>query len=352
MIKINNIDIFDYSVKNKPIIGYCPQFDSIFEFLTVNENLLYYGRLKGIKEYFLFYVIDVILRKLNLKIYSNKLSGELSGGNKRKLSVGISLICKPCVILMDEPSTGMDPYTRKLLLQLLHRAYLKGKKKEDKDQNEDNRSILLTTHSIEEAENLCDKIGILVNGKFAVNGKLCEILKKSSNGVELNLEFIKASPDDLKKKYGNVLRENLKSEKDISQFLSFIKRTEYCKYLNENSLGKDLIKVVNKKGKINKYTVLRWVEHLNNLLGLVEKIKFYFDTVHCIKFKLNNFILRIKNIITKEKNDNHLFGIIEQYKEDFNIEEYSYSLVNLESIFIECNKLKNEKEEYEYNISL
>ena len=351
MIIINNVDIFDYSVKNKPIIGYCPQFDSIFEFLTVYENLFYYGRLKGIKEYFLFYVIDVILRKLNLKIYSNKLSGELSGGNKRKLSVGISLICKPCVILMDEPSTGMDPYTRKLLLQLLHRAYLKGKK-EDNDQNEDNRSILLTTHSIEEAENLCDKIGILVSGNFKVCGKLSEILKEYSKGIELNLEFIKASPDDLKKKYGNVLRDNLKSEKDISQFLSFIKRAEYCKYLNENSLGKDLLKVVNKKGKINKFTVLRWVEHLNNLLGLVKKIKVYFDTVHCIKFKLNNFILRIANIVTKEKNDNHLFGIIEQNKKDCHIEEYSYSLVNLESIFIECNRLKNEKEEFEYNISL
>ena len=144
-------------------------------------------------------------------------------------------------------------------------------------------------------------MSILVNGKFEVCGKLSEILKISSKGIELNLEFIKASPDDLKKKYGNVLRENLKSEKDISLFLSFIKRTEYCKYLNENSLGKDLIKVVNKKGKLNKFTVLRWVEHLNNLLGLVKKIKLYFDTVHCIKFKLNNFILRIKNIITKEK---------------------------------------------------
>ena len=350
-IKINNIDIFDYSIKEKPIIGYCPQFDSIFEFLTVYENLLYYGRLKGIIENDLRNVINILLRKLNLEMYSNKLSGQLSGGNKRKLSVGISLICQPCIILMDEPSTGMDPYTRKLLLQLLHKAYLNNKKENDDIEKQTPRSILLTTHSIEEAESLCDNIGILVSGKFKVNGKISEILKNNSKGIELNLEFIKASPDDLKKKYGRILRETLEDEEKIKQFLYFIKKDEYCKYLKNDNLGKDILKVVNSKGKINKFTILRWVKHLDNLIGLVKKIKKYFDTVHCVKFKLNNFILRIKNI-GKDKNDNHLFGIIEQYKDEFCIEEYSYTLVDLETIFLECYKSTDENEENEYNIAL
>ena len=96
---------------------------------------------------------------------------------------------------------------------------------------------------------------------------------------------------------------------------------------------------------------MRWIEHLDNLIGLVKKIKKYFDTVHCVKFKLNNFILRIKNI-GKDKNDNHLFGIIEQYKDEFCIEEYSYTLVDLETIFLECYKSTDENEENEYNIAL
>ena len=352
-IKINKINIFDFSVKEKPIIGYCPQFDSIFEFLTVSENLKYYGRLKGIKEQFLNKFINIILKKLNLTKYTNKLSGDLSGGNKRKLSVGISILSKPCVILLDEPSTGMDPYTRSLLLQILHRAYLKNYSEKDKNEEHPPRAIVLTTHSIEEAESLCDNIGILVNGKFDVHGKIFQILQQKSKGIELNIEFEKPSPEDLKKQYGNILKETLKDKNDIKIFLRNNKKDEYCNYIKKDHFGRDILKVILKK-PINKFTVLRWIKYMDYLNGLVKEIKKYFDSVKCIKYKLNNYILKIENFNKENKNDNYLFGIIEQFKNKYNIEEYSYTLTTLENIFIDSNKIqdKNEEDKQSINISL
>ena len=350
VIKINNTNIFDFSIKDKPIIGYCPQFDSIFEYLTVTENLQYYGRLKGIEDYSLNSVINIILGKLNLKKYSDKLSGELSGGNKRKLSVGISIISKPCIILLDEPSTGMDPYTRRLLLQILHRAYLKdyyNDKNERIDKSQ--RSIVLTTHSIEEAESLCDRIGILVGGKFSAEGKINSVLQEHSKGIELNIEFKKPSPDRLKIKYGSILKDIFRNIEQIKQFLNDYNKSEYCNYLKRDHFGRDILKVLITKKQINKFTILRWIEYMDYLLGLTNKIKTYFEHVYCVEFRLNNFILQIKNNNKSDKNDNYIFGLIEEFKNQFYIEEYSYTLTTLENIFIDCNEYnKRNRNTYSY----
>ena len=344
-ILIKKQNIYDFNIKEKQIIGYCPQFDSIFEFLTVKENLRFYGHLKRINEYNLDKIINIILKKLDLTKFSDKLTLNLSGGNKRKLSVGISLISKPCIILMDEPSNGMDPYTRKLLLDILFKAYLRNnsnKYEDEKNKKEENsRSIVLTTHLIEEVESLCDNIGIIVKGKFRENGKISEILNKKSKGIELNIEFIKPSPESLKQKYGNVLREKVT---DIKQFLGYLGRDEYCKYLKPNHFGKMLLKIKDSKKSVMKLSIIRWIEYLDCLLGLTTKIKEYFDAVECIKFNSNNFILKIYNINSQYKNDSHIFGIMEKFKEKYKIEEYCYNLTTLENIFIDCcnsKELKN-----------
>jgi ABC-type multidrug transport system ATPase subunit len=344
---INEKNIFYFPYKEKPIIGYCPQFDSVFEYLSVQENLRFYGKLKGIDEYSLNFIVEIIMEKLDLKKFDKKLSVHLSGGNKRKLSVGISILSKPCVILMDEPSTGMDPYTRRLLLNLLNRAYLKnynykGKKKENKE--EKSRSIVLTTHSTEEAETLCDKIGVLSDGKLKKEGKISELI--SSSNIELDIEFKKHTAEYLKEKYGDILNQKIESEEKLKIFLFGIKK-KLAEFLKNNHFGKDLLKVIKNKKSINIYTVLRWAEYMVNMMNLIEKIKESFDYVHCTKFKLNSFVFTIRNIGIKnnsEKNDNRIFGIIEKYKDKFEIEEYTYLLTTLEDVFINCYK-KEDKEQ-------
>ena len=173
---------------------------------------------------------------------------DLSGGNKRKLSVGIAIISNPSVILMDEPSTGMDPYTRILLSDLLYKAYLK-------NDGNGKRAVVLTTHSIEEAEALCDNVGILVGGNFnkKVTGRICDILKNESNGIELTIEFKKPSHETLIKKYGNVLKEEITNFEELKSLLNFHKKKGYIKFLSKDHLGKDLLKILVGFKKINKY---------------------------------------------------------------------------------------------------
>ncbi|KAK3269021.1 hypothetical protein CYMTET_22509, partial [Cymbomonas tetramitiformis] len=97
------------------ILGYCPQENAIFEDLTVQEHLEIYAGIKGLKGHLLDMEVRSKIKQLSLDIYANKAAGSLSGGNKRKLSVAMALISDPPVVIMDEPSTGVDPAARRFL---------------------------------------------------------------------------------------------------------------------------------------------------------------------------------------------------------------------------------------------
>ncbi|PIA27921.1 hypothetical protein AQUCO_07400037v1 [Aquilegia coerulea] len=145
-------------------MGVCPQHDLLWEVLTGREHLLFYGRLKNLKGAALTQAVEESLKSVNLFHggVGDKQAGKYSGGMKRRLSVAISLIGDPKVVYMDEPSTGLDPASRNNLWTVLKRAK-KG------------RAIILTTHSMEEAEFLCDRLGIFVDGAFQCIGNPNEL---------------------------------------------------------------------------------------------------------------------------------------------------------------------------------
>ena len=347
-VKINQIDIFDYSLRNKkPTIGYCPQFDSVFEHLTVEENLNFYGRLKGVREKYLSKIVDLIMKKLDLQKFKNVKCKNLSGGNKRKLSVGISIICYPSIIFMDEPSTGMDPYTRRLLLNLLNKAYLKNQNsKNNEDEDKDiRRAIILTTHSIEEVEALCDKIGILKEGSIKKDrvGAINDIVQKHSKGIELNVEFKKINYNKIKDKYENNYK-NLEQNCNNINEVKVILGKKYNKYLEEGIFGKEIADLIKKNKGIKIYAILIWQEYLDYIFKLVDKINKYFNCdITFIKYKLNNVILKIENRDRKNRCDSFLFGIMEGFKDELNIEEYSYISPTLESVFLDICSEKNDE---------
>uniref|UniRef100_A0A803M189 ABC transporter domain-containing protein n=1 Tax=Chenopodium quinoa TaxID=63459 RepID=A0A803M189_CHEQI len=134
-------------------MGVCPQFDLLWETLTGREHLYFYGRLKNLKGSVLTRAVEEALKDVNLFHggIADKHSGKYSGGMKRRLSVAISLIGDPKIVYLDEPSTGLDPASRNSLWNVVKHA-------------KKNRTILLTTHSMEEAEALCDRLGVFVDG--------------------------------------------------------------------------------------------------------------------------------------------------------------------------------------------
>ena len=93
----------------RQMIGYCPQFDALFDQLTVKEHLQFYATIKGVRHDYKTELVARAIKELDLFDYTNTYAGKLSGGNKRKLSCAIALIGNPPIVLLDEPSTGVDP---------------------------------------------------------------------------------------------------------------------------------------------------------------------------------------------------------------------------------------------------
>jgi len=139
-------------------IGVIPQFDNLDPDFTVRENLLVYARYFGIHAKRIQWKIDELLSFVHLEHKINAKVSELSGGMKRRLSLARALVNDPDVLILDEPTTGLDPQARHLIWERLRSLVADGK------------TILITTHFMEEAERLCDRLCIVENGAKVVEG--------------------------------------------------------------------------------------------------------------------------------------------------------------------------------------
>ncbi|XP_022745140.1 ABC transporter A family member 1-like isoform X3 [Durio zibethinus] len=168
-------------------IGYCPQFDALLEYLTVQEHLELYARIKGVSDY---RINDVVMEKLvefDLLKYASKPSYTLSGGNKRKLSVAIAMIGDPPIVILDEPSTGMDPIAKRFMWEVISRLSTRQGK----------TAVILTTHSMNEAQALCTRIGIMVGGRLRCIGSPQHLKTRFGNHLELEVKPTEVSPANL-----------------------------------------------------------------------------------------------------------------------------------------------------------
>ncbi|XP_063284422.1 retinal-specific phospholipid-transporting ATPase ABCA4 isoform X1 [Pelobates fuscus] len=167
--------------------GYCPQFDAIDELLTGREHLQLYGRLRGVPEEEVEMVAEWGIEKLGLNNYADMPAGTYSGGNKRKLSTAIALIACPPVVLLDEPTTGMDPHSRRFLWNSIVGIIKEG------------RAVVLTSHSMEECEALCTRLAIMVKGSFKCLGTIQHLKFKFGDGYIVTMKIrahkLGAAPD-------------------------------------------------------------------------------------------------------------------------------------------------------------
>ena len=170
---------------------------------------------------------------------------------------------------MDEPSTGMDPYSRELLLDLLINAYLKVPKKSI---NSKYRALVLVTHLIQEAELISDKIGILHKAKIKKKKKRIELLQKEEDDIILSIEYEVPSKKELKSEFGDILSEKVKKE-EINNFLLEINRKDYKDFFTANKFGKDIFQGIKKRGYAKKLSILKYVKYLDYTLLLSKKIK-------------------------------------------------------------------------------
>uniref|UniRef100_K3WSP4 ABC transporter domain-containing protein n=1 Tax=Globisporangium ultimum (strain ATCC 200006 / CBS 805.95 / DAOM BR144) TaxID=431595 RepID=K3WSP4_GLOUD len=160
------------------MIGYCPQFDSLHDLLTVEEQLALYARLKGIPNSKVADAVDQKIKQVGLSEYRDKLTRGLSGGNKRKVSTAIALIGSPQIVFLDEPSTGVDPSSRRKMWDVIASVCAA------KDS-----CVVLTTHSMEECEALCTRVGIMVSGELKCLGSVEHLKQKFGQGFTVEVKL-------------------------------------------------------------------------------------------------------------------------------------------------------------------
>jgi len=181
---VSGFDIQTDSADVATVVGYCPQFDAFVPQLTGRENLEFFARLRGLSgEQTNLYVAELLLH-LTLEGCADRPAQTYSGGNKRKLSVGIALIGNPPIVILDEPSTGVDPQARRSMWRLISSTMA-------------HRSVILTTHSMEEAEALCDRVSIMHAGTLQCVGRTAYLKNKFGGGFLITMSS--ASTDVLDK---------------------------------------------------------------------------------------------------------------------------------------------------------
>ncbi|EGB09824.1 hypothetical protein AURANDRAFT_5001, partial [Aureococcus anophagefferens] len=153
-------------------LGVCPQHDILFQHLTLEEHVAFFGRLKGKSKDAAERDAAALLRVFHLGDRSHHLGSELSGGQKRKLSVSIALSGHSKFVVLDEPTAGMDPVARREFWTLLRSVRLR-------------RALLLTTHHMDEAEALGDRVAIMASGKVKADGSIDFLKRRFGSGYRL-----------------------------------------------------------------------------------------------------------------------------------------------------------------------
>ena len=155
-------------------IGVCPQFDVLWDIMTVEEHLEFYARLKGVHLDELDELVTRSLTEMQLLPQRHEFPPSLPLGMRRRLSIAICLVSRPKIIFLDEPTTGLDPDTRRGLWNILQEL-----------KKEKNRAIVLTTHSMEEADVLCNRIGIVNKGVLRCIGSQSRLKRLYGGGYHL-----------------------------------------------------------------------------------------------------------------------------------------------------------------------
>jgi ABC-2 type transport system ATP-binding protein len=175
--KVAGYDVRTESSKIKEIIGVCPQDSAVYPFLTGRENVELFGNLHTMPQDKLKENTRNLLQKLSLTEDADRRLGIYSGGMKRRINLIMALISDPEIAFLDEPTVAMDPQSRRAVWDFIRELKTQGK------------TIILTTHYMEEAEELCDTVGIIDHGKLIAQGSPNE-LKKKYNAKNLEDVFI------------------------------------------------------------------------------------------------------------------------------------------------------------------
>lgn len=218
----------DYKVMEK--IGFVTEERSLLTKLTVKEQIVFYGRLKGMSESQILEKLDILLNKFGIAEYKNRKIKELSKGNQQKIQFISAVINDPELLILDEPFTGLDPINVKLMKDYIYELKKKG------------CIIIFSSHQMEHIEEFCEKLILLVKGKVVLSGYLKDI-KKEFGKKNIIIEGNNIDIDKIKKITGviNVIQNKDEliikiddnEEKTIQKIFEVIKNGNITKFVME-----------------------------------------------------------------------------------------------------------------------
>ena len=173
-IEIFGVDAIARPQQVKRKMGITPQEAGVFETLTVREHLELFARLKGLARDEAHESTSEIIHELDLDRETSRRVGQLSGGQRRRILIGLALLGQPPLLVLDEPTTGLDPASRRTTWAVIRKAVARG------------TTVVLSTHYIEEAEHLSDRIGIISEGRMIALGPLDELLARLPKSYRLS----------------------------------------------------------------------------------------------------------------------------------------------------------------------
>ena len=191
-LEILGKDPNEYGPEIRAHLGVVPQQDNLDRELKVWENLMTYGRYFGLSRKFLHRKIDELLEFAQLEDKRNNKTEELSGGMKRRLTIARGLVNEPEILMLDEPTTGLDPQARHVLWDRLFSLKELGV------------TLVITTHYMDEAEQLCDRLVVMDKGKIMAEGSPAELIKKYSSKEVLEVRFGSKNNATAAKKLANL----------------------------------------------------------------------------------------------------------------------------------------------------
>ncbi|KAH8266028.1 hypothetical protein KR038_000972, partial [Drosophila bunnanda] len=288
---VDGISVSTQLRKARNKIGYCPQFDAIFEDLTGRQNLRIYCLLRGVQRRHVADISGTLARAFGFESHMDKQTKNYSGGNKRKLSTAIAILGNPSVVFLDEPTSGMDPGARRKLWQIMDRIRTAGK------------SLVLTSHSMDECETLCTRLTIMVDGVLKCIG----------------------STQSLKNQYAKGLILKIKVMTNENQF----QRTEKRASSDSQELDRELVE---NSSELSEEMKLMPDDLLSKRISDVDT--FILENIPEAKLK-DEYNGLLTYYMQQKQTLSEVFGLIENNQEKLYIEDYFITQTRLEEIFLD-----------------
>lgn len=325
--------------KTRRRIGYCPQFDAHFQNMTGREHVELYASIKGVASDSVKAAAADKLAQVGLSDSdADRLSSKYSGGMKRRLSLACATIGQPRLVFLDECSTGVDPVARREIWQLvsdLVSAEVPGGEK---------TSVILTTHSMDECEALCPRIGIMANGKLRCLGSAQHLKTKFGKGYQLELKVDQAvkEDDDYKANLSVLARANGNGEGSVEEvFLHLPQAQSALRQVTNDEYLSSMLNAENPTG----YGVFR---EASSPTGVLLSDLAIFVANELRMRDLNTFVTESYNTaILRERQDMkarfevssegvsiaQIFASIEENKQKLRLSDYGVSQTSLEQVF-------------------